>query len=390
MRGRTRYLPLLALIAASVFVLGQGNARAAATSPPWGFHDFIWNPQYWYPTSPLTPDSVVQASAADGATIDRLIVGWAWVEPQNDVYSWGSVDRQYQAMAAQNIRPVITVYGAPDWARDTSQGLCNNHCAYRPTSAHYGDWQSFLQALMQHLQGLDAEYPGFQGAAALEVWNEPNLRQFFYPSPDAGVFVQLLKRARSAATAAGFTKPVISGGLAPGTPEVRGQRIAADTYLKQLYDKKLKFQSYVDGTGIHPYPRGSTGLTADMNGNIHYGIDTLDAIRKQNGDTHPFWITEVGVSSVPCSAPDCTGPGDPRAGVAGDAAQGNALVDMYSSLATRPVSAFIIYDFEDATTPNGGFAGYGVVDTSTGSIVAKQSFCILGAQLGNGNPGYGC
>src|SRR5213595_4189099 len=127
MRGRTRYLPLLALVAACV--LGQGNAKAAATSPPWGFHDFIWQPQQWYPTSPLTVDGVVQASAADGATIDRLIVGWPWVEPQNDVYSWQSVDTAYQAMASRNIRPVITVYGAPAWARDTSQGLCSNSCA---------------------------------------------------------------------------------------------------------------------------------------------------------------------------------------------------------------------------------------------------------------------
>jgi hypothetical protein len=387
MRGRTRYLPLLALVAACV--LGQGSAQAAATSPPWGFHDFIWQPQQWYPTSPLTVDGVVQASAADGATIDRLIVGWPWVEPQNDVYSWQSVDQAYQAMASRNIRPVVTVYGAPEWARDTSQGLCPNQCAYRPTSDHYGDWQNFVQVLLQHLQAIDRQYPGFPGVKALEVWNEPNLRRFFYPSPDVGVYVQLLKRARAAAKAAGFTKPVISGGLAPGTGTGPGT-IPADTYLQTMYDKRFKFQSYVDGIGIHPEPTGSTDLTAGMNGAAHYGIDVLDAIRRQNGDTHPFWITEIGVSSVPCSVPACTGPQDPRAGVDGDVAQGNALVDMYNSLATRPVSAFIIYDFEAFDAPNTAFSGYGVVDTSNGSIVAKQSFCVLGTQIGNGNPGYGC
>jgi len=63
---------------------------------------------------------------------------------------------------------------------------------------------------------------------------------------------------------------------------------------------------------------------------------------------------------------------------------------MYTSLATRPVSAFIIYDFEAFDAPNTAFSGYGVVDTSNGSIVAKQSFCVLATQIGNGNPGYGC
>jgi polysaccharide biosynthesis protein PslG len=385
MRGRTRYLPLLALVAA--FVLAQGNAQAAATNPAWGFHDYLWGTQY--PAPPFTDsDALVGATAADGASIDRLIVGWSWVEGTNDSYNWSSVDSAYRAMAVRGIRPVVTVYSAPAWA--TEGGLSCGACAFRPDPAHYGDWQSFLQALMQHLKALDAQYPGFPGAKALEVWNEPNLRRFFYPSPDAAAFVQLLKRARSAATATGFTQPIVSGGLAPTTSAIQGQRIPADTYLLTLYGKKLKFQTYVDGIGIHPYPVGSTGVTASMNTASHYGVDTLDSIRTKNRDTHPFWITEVGVSSVPCSVPDCTGPQDPRAGVGGEVAQGNALVDMYNSLATRPVSAFIIYDFEATDPPNTSFAGFGVIDTSTGSIVPKQSFCVLGAQIGNGNPGYGC
>jgi hypothetical protein len=379
-----------AIVAVAACAIGQGVAEAAATSPPWGFHDFIWRPQTWYPASPLTTDQTVQASAADGASIDRLMLGWGWTEPQNDRYDWRALDPAYQAMAARGIRPVVTVYGTPDWARDTSQGLCPNGCAYRPTPDHYGDWQSYLQALIKHLQSLDQQYPGFSGPMALEVWNEPNLRRFFYPGPDPAAYVELLKRARKAATVTGFTKPIVSGGLAPATETIPGQKIAADEFLQTMYGRKLKFQSYADGIGIHPYPKGSTDLTAQMNGATHYGVDVLDAIRKLNGDTHPFWITEMGVSSVPCSVPDCSGPSDPRSGVDGEAAQGAALVDMYNSLATRPVSAFIIFDFEATDPPNTGFSGYGVVDTSGGSIVPKQSFCVLGAQIGNGNPGYGC
>jgi polysaccharide biosynthesis protein PslG len=385
--ARSRVIGLVAvLVLLGSLALGPGTAQASATTPPWGFHDFIWWPQQWYPTSPLSTDQVVQASAADGATIDRLVVGWSWVEPQNGVYSWQSVDGQYRAVAAANVRPVVTVYGAPAWA--TEGGLSCTDCAMRPDPTHYPDWQSFVQTLIQHLSSLDAQYPGFQGAKALEVWNEPNIRRFFYPSPDAAAFVQLLKGARKAATATHFTQPIVSGGLAPITSTVGGQKIATDAYLNQMY--KRKFQPYVDGIGIHPYPNGSTSVVAGMNTAAHYGIDTLDAIRRQKGDAHHFWITEVGVSSLACSVPDCSGSHDPLAGVGSDTAQGNAVVDMYRSVATRPVDAFIIFDFEASDPPNTGFSDYGVVDTSGGSIVPKQSFCILGAQIGNGNPGYGC
>ncbi|HMC06251.1 MAG TPA: hypothetical protein VKG89_02545 [Solirubrobacterales bacterium] len=378
-------MALASLVAAALFA-AQGTARAA-TGPAWGYSDFIWISQFWYPNSPLTTDALLQASKDDGATIDRLVVGWGWSEPQNDSYDWQSVDIQYRAMAALGIRPVVTVYGAPDWA--TAGGPSCGDCAKPPSSTHYGDWQSFLQALIQHMRALDAQYPGFAGPKAIEVWNEPNIKRFFYPTPDAGAFVQLLKRARQAATATHFTQPIVSGALAPNTAAKPEGGSPPNTYLKSMYQKK--FNNYVDGIGIHPSPTGSTNLTADMNGNPYYGIDTLDAIRRQNRDSHPFWITEVGVSSIPCAVPSCnTSAGDPRAGVNGDSAQGNALVDMYNSLLTRPVSAVLFYDFENSDPPNSGYQGFGVVDTSSGSIVPKQSFCILGTQIGNGNPGYGC
>jgi hypothetical protein len=383
MRSRALHLALVLL---SVFVLSQGSAQASATNPPWGFQDFIWDTHTWHPGSQLTTDSLVQASAADGATIARLVVGWSWVEPQNDVYHWASVDAQYRAMAANGIRPVVMVYAAPTWAR--AAGVSCSDCAIPPDSTHYADWRSFLEALIQHIRSLDADYPGYQGPYGIEIWNEPNEQRFFYPSPDAGAYVQLLSRARKAASATGFTKPIISGGLEAVTSTVQGQRIATDAYLTQMY--RHKFQSYVDGIGIHPGPKGSTQLVADMNTAPHTGIDPLNTIRTQHKDPHPFWVTKAGVSSVPCAVTDCSGPQDPTAGVSGDTAQGNTLVDLYRSVATRPVRAFLVFHFEEYAPPGDDWAGYGIVDTSSGSIVPKQSFCILGQQIGNGNPGYGC
>jgi hypothetical protein len=375
----------LAMVLLGALVFSQGSARAAATDPPWGFHDYLWGRQY--PAPPVSDtDALVQASYADGASIDRLLVGWAWVEPTNDVYDWRTVDPVYRAMAARGIRPVVTVYAAPSWA--TEGGLSCADCSFRPDSTHYGDWRSFVQVLMKHLQALDAEYPGFQGTKALEIWNEPNITRFFYPKADAAAYVQLLSRTRKAAAAAGFTKPIVSGGIGPVTSA--GEGIDPDTYLSRMYSHK--FGSYVDGVGIHPTAHGSSNLVADMNTASHYGFDTLDSIRNQHKDSHPFWVTKIGVSSNPCSVPDCSGPQDPWGGVNGATAQGNVLVNMYNSLATRPVRAVIIFSFEDANPPDiaSTWGGYGVVDTSGGSIVAKQSYCVLGTQLGNGNPGYGC
>jgi hypothetical protein len=377
---------LVSMVLLSALVLGQGSAQATATSPPWGFQDFIWQSQVWNSSSPLTTDSLVQASAADGATVARLAVGWAWVEPQNGVYDWKSVDPQYRAMAANGIRPIVMVYSAPTWAH--AAGVSCSDCAIPPDSTHYADWRDFLQVLIRHFRSLDADYPGFQGPYGLEIWNEPNEKRFFYPTPDAGAYVQLLSRARKAASTTGFTKPIVSGGLEAVASTVPGERIATDTYLTQMYNHK--FQSYVNGIGIHPGPKGSTQLVADMNTAPHTGIDVLDTIRKQHRDTHPFWVTKAGVSSVPCSVPDCSGSQDPTAGVDGETAQGNTLVDLYRSVATRPVQAFLIFHFEEYGQPGTDWAGYGIVDTSNGSIVPKQSFCILGEQIGNGNPGYGC
>ena len=66
----------------------------------------------------------------------------------------------------------------------------------------YGEWQEFLEEVARR----------FPQAAAIEIWNEPNLSGFWKPEPQPERYARLVASAYEAIKAADPGIQVIAGG----------------------------------------------------------------------------------------------------------------------------------------------------------------------------------
>lgn len=155
-------------------------------------------------------DSEQPSANGIGGTSNRLIVSWGQVEPRQpgtwgstcsgDVvgthcYDWDIFDTAYERMRDAGQTPVLTVMGAPGWARDPNApdpSTCpyrndrgGPDCVYPPDAAFDDQWKAFVrQAALR-----------FPDILAVEVWNEPNFDHFWYPDPDPVRYATLLRKA---------------------------------------------------------------------------------------------------------------------------------------------------------------------------------------------------
>ncbi|MBN1844699.1 MAG: hypothetical protein JW810_03380 [Sedimentisphaerales bacterium] len=112
-----------------------------------------------------------------------------------------------------------------------------------------------------------------------EVWNEPNLEQFWKEKPDAENYALLLKAAHEEIKAIDPDLTVLLGGLA-GIPL---------DFIEGLYQAGAR--DYFDVMNVHPYRYPQ----APEQGNLVADLEALRRLMSRYGDQDkPIWITEIG------------------------------------------------------------------------------------------------
>ncbi|MCL4298442.1 MAG: cellulase family glycosylhydrolase [Anaerolineae bacterium] len=162
---------------------------------------------------------------------------WKIVEPTANNYDWTTWDQVIDAYAAKNIKVMLSIVKAPDWARPADDD--RNVEGFASDPAHYA---SFVAKVAQRYQGK---------VQAIEVWDEQNI---WYKAGgkgriNAAQYVQLLQQAYPAIKAVNPEMLVISGGL---TPAGNAEDMVIDDveYLNQMYANGVK--GYFDALGAHP------------------------------------------------------------------------------------------------------------------------------------------
>jgi hypothetical protein len=237
-------------------------------------------------------DQYVALQKAVGATTTRLIVEWNLAEPLPGAYSWTQFDDQYARLVAAGIRPLVMVYAAPCWARPRTP-CAEGALTGPPDSAFEPAWSRFVAAVTRR-------YPS---AAGIEVWNEPNLTQYFWPRPDPGRYATLLRDAARAAHAVRPGLPIISGGLAV-TPDPAYQSasfMGQGRFLAGVYGAAAG--PAFDGIGVHPYPIEFDPATLrPLRWSVAAFTRAIDQIRASRDaagqQRQSIWITEVGESTT--------------------------------------------------------------------------------------------
>jgi len=114
---------------------------------------------------------------------------------------------------------------------------------------------------------------------AWQVWNEPNLRQYWPAGPDPAAYTAMLRTVGTAIRAADPKAEVVTAGLNESESGIPMSR-----FLSGMY--RAGARGSFTTLGIHPYARTSTGVVAQLR--------RARAVMRRHRDRAAIRVTEIG------------------------------------------------------------------------------------------------
>lgn len=229
-RAKTVALALLVVAVLAATLVPFALARGARTRPAVGLGlrmDLLAGPNQ---------KALLNAAQVMRAGWVSQDIKWKDIEPEPGSYRWAKLDGLLIALRPYGIRLMVSISGAPDWARASGSDL-----SYDGPPADPARFASFVSALAGRYSGIIAAY---------EIWPEANLRSRWWTtegvSPQA--YVTLVRLASKAIHAADPMGLVISGGLAPTGANDNFNVIDDLTFYRGMYAAGLK--DVIDGLGV--------------------------------------------------------------------------------------------------------------------------------------------
>jgi hypothetical protein len=224
----------------------------------------------------------------------KIQIKWDELESQPGQYSefFTIYAQRVQLANVNGFRVLLSFVDAPDWARPAG---------FRPeVEGPPADPQHLANFIQQFII---ATKPQDHRIAAIEVWNEPNVRDSEWDGMplDGATYMQYFRVAYDAIKAVDPSIVVVTAGLAP-VGDLEGA-VSDRRYLQQMYDAGLA--SFADvKIGVHPYGWGNppderccTTTRAWANNPVFFFLNTLEdyiAIAQRNGHNTLLWVTEFG------------------------------------------------------------------------------------------------
>jgi hypothetical protein len=238
------------------------------------------------------------------AKVTRFDVLWSTVaptqpasprNPADPAYDWSRVDAVMTQLAAAGIVPIVSVYSTPDWAviRPTPYEFAYNPNAPRPQA--FGD---FMHALAKRFNGTFANPAGapptLPRVRHFEIWNEPNLRNFFRlgSGSNVGHYKKLVRAAYPAIKQANPRAIVIAGVGGPRSSQ-GGGNIGARQWMHGIVrDRSVRFDAYSQHIYPAAPPRARVKAFPSWN-SVPEILQTLN--RRKRG--MKLYITEAGYTT---------------------------------------------------------------------------------------------
>ncbi|HVN18029.1 MAG TPA: glycosyl hydrolase [Dongiaceae bacterium] len=195
---------------------------------------------------------------------------WAQLEPRKGQWDWNIMDASVQLATQHGVEVLYTLGRTPQWAsaRPDERGRNPNAPPGGMAEARdLQDWKNYVRTVATRYKGRIHAY---------EVWNEPNLPNFYSGTPE-----KMVELARDAYTTLKEVDPSITV-VSPSAVGPTGLPWLQE-YLEQGGGK------YCDVVGYHLYVRGNPPeAMLDF-------IDGVHSAMKKNGiSDKPIWNTEAG------------------------------------------------------------------------------------------------
>jgi hypothetical protein len=169
----------------------------------------------------------------------RYDLSWNVVEAQKGKYDWSKFDNVIKNVNAAGLKSIVMIARTPAWAAPTS---CRGTTFCAPAD----------KAAFAKFAGLAASRYKDNNVIAWEIWNEPNIVEFWKPMPNPNQYARLLQGAYESIKKANPSATVLVGGLSGNSVNFNGDDyIDPRSFLGQVYaaDTTKPF----DGIAYHPY-----------------------------------------------------------------------------------------------------------------------------------------
>jgi hypothetical protein len=260
---------------------------------------------------------------AMGLTSIRVDASWYITQAGGpDSYDWTPLDTAVSAIQSAGLTADLIIDQCPPWAAASG---ASGQFAQPASPTEFGN---FAAAVAKRYYGMGAKY--------FEIWNEPNIAEFWSPAPDPAAYTADLKAAYTAIKAVVPSAVVITAGLAPAADG--SDTLDTVTFVQDMYADGA--QGYFDGIGDHPYTfpfAPDNVLLGSAWSEMAQTSTSLRSLMVAHGDSaKKIWITEYG---APTSGTDKNVSSDE---------QSNELVQVISQARQLGwIGSVYIYTWED-------------------------------------------
>jgi hypothetical protein len=220
-----------------------------------------------------------------GITSVRVDVNWRRVQPTGpSTFYWATLDQEVRSIRYAGMSVDLIIDGCPSWAAVPS--AVNAIFAQPKSPKQYATWAA---EVANRYRQMGVEY--------FEIWNEPNLQNFWWPKPNPAAYTADLVAAYASIKKVDPAATVISGGLANASDN--GINYNPVTFLAIMYIDGAK--GSFDDVGLHPYSYPTLPDTYNPSSGWSQMDETNPSIRSvmtEHGDSSKkVWITEFGAPS---------------------------------------------------------------------------------------------
>jgi hypothetical protein len=224
------------------------------------------------------------AQARLGVGIVRQPFDWSRVEQSPGEFDWSAYDGYVAEAAAAGVSVMPVLARPPDF-RSSRPADSRSRAMYPPSSN--ADYADYVGAAVRRY-GPDGSFwrahpeVPYLPIHAWQVWNEPNIPNFWRSGVNAKAYVRLLRAGARAIRSADPGAEVVAAGLPNsnlGAPFLE--------YLDQMY--RAGARGVFDTLAIHPYSR-------DVEGLLRLAEDARVLMNRRH-DRSRLWITEFGWST---------------------------------------------------------------------------------------------
>jgi polysaccharide biosynthesis protein PslG len=213
----------------------------------------------------------------------RFDINWSAIQTGGPTsYNWAPYDNVVTATTARGMKVLGMIGYTPSWARPGGT-------SDKTPPTNLADYANFAKAAVARYSAM--------GVHAYEVWNEPNIVNFWSPAPDPARYAQMLKLAYGAIKSADPSATVVSAGLSPygAYGERDTTHVNPLTYLEAMYANGAG--GSFDALGWHPYnyPWGLSYYAWSAWSQMSETTPNVRSIMTARGDSaKQVWVTEFG------------------------------------------------------------------------------------------------